>query len=93
MTLRSMTVVKITRKEAVMKISRERRHYIVDRLFTYGLPLLTISYVVLGIYHIVFVPGGRSENGLGVIYILGAMLGFGLTVLHKVMRGDYDRRG
>ena len=76
-----------------MKVSSEKRHYIIDQLFSYGLPALTLFYSGLATYHHLFVPGGGSKDGIGMISILCAMLSFGLIIVHKVMRGDYDRRG
>ena len=74
-----------------MKVSPEKRDYVIDRLFTYGLPALTLFFLGVGMYHILFVPGGRSQDGIGVMGILCAMGAFGLIFLHKVMRGDYDK--
>ena len=74
-----------------MKLSSERRDYIIDRLFTYGFPVLAIFFSVLGVYHILFVPGGRSQDGVGVFSILLAMGALGLRFLHKMTRGDYDK--
>ena len=74
-----------------MKVSPERRDYIIDRLFTYGFPALAVFCLGLGVYHLLFVPGGRSQNGMGVFSILLAILVSGFAFLHKMTRGDYDR--
>lgn len=71
-----------------MRLSPEVRHQIMDKVLLFGIPaLILVSLGMVG-YYLIYVPNDTA--GVWMVWLLGAIHGCLLRLVHRVMRGDYE---